>query len=98
MQQPQPVAKVVCWLWRVIACVGLLPLTAQAGEDITIGVTLFESRQFAAAQQFFAEFVNQHPTDPAGAYYLGRLAFENEQYDRAATWFEQAIQLDSGNS
>ena len=70
----------------------------QASEDITTGVTLFEGGQFVAAQQFFAEFVSRHPTDPAGAYYLGRLAFESKQYDQAATSFEQAVQLDSDNA
>jgi cytochrome c-type biogenesis protein CcmH/NrfG len=72
--------------------------TVQASENMTTGVTLFESGQFAAAQQFFAEFVRQHPTDPSGAYYLGRLAFESEQYEQAATWFEKAMQLDGGTS
>jgi tetratricopeptide (TPR) repeat protein len=76
----------------------LAPLAAQASEDIATGVTLFERGQFAAAQQFFAAFVSQHPTDPSGAYYLGRLAFESKQYDQASIWFEQAVQLDSGNS
>jgi tetratricopeptide (TPR) repeat protein len=76
----------------------LAPLAAQAGEDLTTGVTLFERGQFAAAQQFFEAFVSQYPTDPAGVYYLGRIAFESKQYDQASTWFEQAVQLDSGNS
>ena len=70
----------------------------QASENITTGVTLFERGQFAAAQQFFEAFVSQHPTDPSGAYYLGRLAFESKQYDQAATLFEQAVHLVSGNA
>jgi len=62
------------------------------------GVTLFEHRQFAAAQQFFEAFVSQYPTDPAGAYYLGRIALESKRYSQAATWFERAVQLDGDNS
>jgi tetratricopeptide (TPR) repeat protein len=88
----------VPWLWRAIVLLSLAPLVAQSSEDMATGVTLFEHRQFAAAQQFFAAFVSQHPTDPAGAYYLGRVTFEGEQYDQAATWFERAVQLDGGNS
>jgi tetratricopeptide (TPR) repeat protein len=72
--------------------------TVQASEDTARGVRLFEDGQFTAAQRFFAEFARRHPTDPAGAYYLGRLAFESEQYNQAATLFEQAVQLESGNS
>jgi tetratricopeptide (TPR) repeat protein len=98
MQPSRPVNKSVQRLWRVIAFLGLFSLAAQAGEDITSGVTLFERRQFAAARQFFEEFVSQHPTDPSGMYYLGRLAFESEQYTQATTWFEKALQLDEGNS
>jgi cytochrome c-type biogenesis protein CcmH/NrfG len=65
---------------------------------MTTGVRLFEHGQFAAAQQFFEVFVSQRPTDPAGAYYLGRTPFERGQYEQAATRFEQAVQLDSGNA
>jgi tetratricopeptide (TPR) repeat protein len=99
MRQPRPVnKKSIRRLWGVIVFLGLVSLAAQASEGIATGVTLFQHGQFAAAQQFFEAFVSQHPTDPSGAYYLGRLAFENKQYDQAATWFEQAVQLDSGNS
>lgn len=98
MRPPKRVRRSVRRLWGVIAFLGLVALAAQASEDITTGVTLFECGQFVAAQQFFEAFVSQRPTDPAGAYYLGRLAFENKQYDQAATWFEQAVQLDSGNA
>jgi tetratricopeptide (TPR) repeat protein len=71
---------------------------AQSSDDLATGVTLFERGQFAAAQQFFEAFVSQYPTDPAGAYYLGRIAFEGERYEQAATWFEKAVQLGGGNS
>jgi cytochrome c-type biogenesis protein CcmH/NrfG len=91
-------SKPVRRLWGVIILLSLAPLVAQASKDIATGVTLFERGQFAAAQQFFAAFVSQSPTDPAGAYYLGRIAFESEQYEQAATWFERAVQLDGGNS
>ncbi|MBI3800274.1 MAG: tetratricopeptide repeat protein [Deltaproteobacteria bacterium] len=90
--------KSIRWLWRGIAFLGLAALAAQASEDIATGVTLFEAGQFDAAQQFFVAFDSQHPTDPAGAYYLGRIAFASKQYNQAATWFEKAVQLDSGNS
>jgi tetratricopeptide (TPR) repeat protein len=76
----------------------LVSPAAQASEDIATGVALFKRGQFTAAQQFFEAFVSQHPTDPSGVYYLGRIAFEGKQYEQAATRFEQAIQLASDNS
>ena len=98
MRPRKRIRSSVPWLWRVIVLLSLAPLVAQSSEDVAAGVALFEHRQFAAAQQFFEAFVSQNPTDPAGAYYLGRVTFEGEQYDQAATWFERAVQLDGSNS
>lgn len=98
MRQPKPGNKAVLRLWGVITLLGLAPLAAQASEDIATAVTLFEGGQFTAAQQFFEAFVSRCPTDPSGVYYLGRIAFESEQYEQAATWFEKAVQLDGENS
>lgn len=98
MRPRKRIRSSVPWLWRVIVLLSLAPLVAQSSEDVAAGVALFEHRQFAAAQQFFEAFVSQNPTDPAGAYYLGRIDFEGKRYDQAATWFERAVQLDGGNS
>jgi len=76
----------------------LTSLVAQASDQLATGITLFNRGQFAEAQQFFEMALDQHPTHPAGAYYLGRIAFENGQYEQASTWFERSVQLDSGNS
>jgi cytochrome c-type biogenesis protein CcmH/NrfG len=97
VRQPKRGSKSVRRLWGVIVLLSVA-LVAQASEDMATGVTLFERGQFAAAQQVFEAFVRQYPTDPAGAYYLGRIAFESEQYEQAATWFEKAVQLDGGTS
>lgn len=98
VRRPKSGNKSVLRLWGIAVLLGLASLTAQASENLATGVTLFERGQFAAARQFFEAFVSQRPTDPVGAYYLGRLAFEGEQYEQAATWFEQAVRLDNGNS
>ena len=98
MRQPKHGNRSVSYLRGTVVLLCLTSLVAQASEDIVTGVTLFERGQFAAAQQFFETFVSRRPTDPAGAYYLGRLAFESKQYDQALTWLEKAVQLDSGNS
>jgi len=66
--------------------------------DIAEGRHLFESGQRAATQQFFESFSKQHPENPAGAYYRGRLAFSAGQYEEAAQWLEKALQLDATNS
>ena len=98
MRPPQHSHTAERWLWRVLVLLSITPVLAQAGEDVAPGVTLFERGQFAAAQQFFEEFVNEYPTNAAGSYYLGRLAFERQRYDQAISWLERAVQLDSRNS
>jgi len=98
MRQRKRSRRSILWLWGALVLFSVAPLTAQTSEDVTTGVALFEHGQFTAAQQFFAAFNSQYPTDPAGPYYLGRIAFASEQYAQAATWFERAVQLDGGNS
>jgi len=65
VRRPKPSDKSVLRLWGGIALLGVLSLAVQASEDIATGVTLFKRGQFAAAQQFFAAFDSQHPTDPS---------------------------------
>ena len=77
------------WFWIV---------TAGAASDPEFGIRLFNDRQWAAAQQFFETFTAEHPTDAAGAFYLGRTLFERQQYERAVEWLEKATWLDSDNS
>ena len=98
MRPPPRAHAAVHWLWRVLVVLSVAPVIAQPGVDLTAGVTLFERGQTAAAQQFFETFVNEYPTDPAGPYYLGRLAFEDQRSEQAIAWLEKAVQLDGGNS
>jgi tetratricopeptide (TPR) repeat protein len=98
MRQWKRIRRLIPGFWGAIFLLSLTPLGVQSSEDTATGVALFERGQLAAAQQFFATFNSQYPTDPAGAYYLGRIAFENAQYAQAATWFERAVQLDNDNS
>lgn len=71
---------------------------ARAAEEITTGVQFFDNGQWVAAQQFFESFVQDHPTEAVGFFYLGRTLFEQQQYEQAAQWLEQAVLLDSTNS
>jgi tetratricopeptide (TPR) repeat protein len=72
--------------------------TAQRSESVTFGVQLFERGQLPEARQFFERFVTDHPNDSSGVFYLGRIAFEEQHYDRAIEWFQQAVQREPGNS
>ncbi|MGH7963650.1 MAG: tetratricopeptide repeat protein [Candidatus Binatia bacterium] len=76
----------------------LLSAAARAAEDIATGIRLFESGRLADARRFFEALVKKAPAEAAGAFYLGRIAFKEEQYDRAVEWLEKAVQLAGGNS
>ena len=88
------------WFLLVIGVAWYMSLmvVAQAGGDATVGVRLFNDTQWSAAQRFFEDFTQEHPTDPVGAFYLGRTFFEQEQYEPAIEWLERAALLDTRNS
>ena len=76
----------------------LSPVSAQAGDIVSVGVGLFEGGDIAAAHRFFSHFVEDQPTNAVGAFYLGRTFFAQEQYEDAIKWFDKAILLDNHNS
>lgn len=83
----------LCWLLSYVSIA-----TAQSSESVTFGVQLFERGQLSEARQFFERFVMDHPNDSRGVFYLGRIAFKEQYYDRAVKWFQQAVQREPGNS
>jgi tetratricopeptide (TPR) repeat protein len=72
--------------------------SAHAADGITVGVALFEEKNFVAAQQFFTTFVQEHPTNAVGAFYLGRAYFAQEQFELAIEWLDKAIVLEDTNA
>jgi tetratricopeptide (TPR) repeat protein len=92
--------KALCPLFVLLASLLLPSLgsATQATDQATRGIQLFDSGQFADAEQFFTSFVKEHPNDPAGPFYLGRIAFSQARYDAAVEWFARATQLADGNS
>ena len=79
----------IWWLWVV---------AAGAASDPEFGIRLFNDKQWTTAQQFFATYTQEHPTDAVGAFYLGRTLFEQQQYEQAVEWLEKATLLDNANS
>lgn len=82
-----------CWfIFGWIFCLSL-PLTAQSFEQ---GVVYFEAGEFALAQEIFHQL--EQTQKPEVFFYLGRLAFENENYDQSIEYFEEATDLDKKNT
>jgi len=86
----------------LVFCCGLLSSVAlaraQEQESVTLGVQLFKRGLLPEARQFCEAFIQRHPHNTSGAFYLGRLAFEERDYGQAIEWFEKAVQQDHDNS
>jgi tetratricopeptide (TPR) repeat protein len=65
-----------------------IPLRAQSVEQ---GIQLFNAKKYVEAQ---ATLLPQGQTDATAAFYLGRIEMENNDSDKAAQWFERAVNLD----
>lgn len=83
---------------RLLLFTWLFFTSAYAGDSVTVGVTLFEEKNFIASQRFFAAFVQEQPTNAVGAFYLGRTYFAQEQFEQAIEWLDKAVLLDGRNA
>jgi cytochrome c-type biogenesis protein CcmH/NrfG len=82
----------------VVCLVCLLTATASAEERLEDGLALFEQQRWAEAQQFFSGLLSRHPTDARAHFYLGRIAFGQQDYDTAVVRFETAVGLQQHNA
>ena len=62
------------------------------------GLALFEQEQWAAARTVFLALVKTYPENAQAHFYLGRIAFREEDYTAAVEWFEKAAELEKRNS
>ncbi len=74
----------------VLLCLFSSP-PAVAQTDLQTGVQLFEAGQLAQARQFFEALHQQQPTNTSAPFYLGRIAFAENNYEQAIPWFEAAV-------
>ncbi|MSQ47274.1 MAG: tetratricopeptide repeat protein [Deltaproteobacteria bacterium] len=85
-------------LMRLLLFSWLFFTSVYAADSVAVGVTLFEERNIIGAHQFFATFVQEHPTNAVGAFYLGRTYFAQEQFEQAIEWLDKAVLLDGNNA
>ena len=71
---------------------------AVAQNDLQTGVQLFEAGQLAEARQFFEALHQQQPTSTSAPFYLGRIAYAEENYEQAIPWFEKAVDGEQCNA
>src|SRR5262245_47112327 len=88
----------LCLSVVMLASMCLSPGVGRTADDVTAGIQLFDNGQWIEAEQFLTTFIEQHPTDAAAAFYLGRSYFNQEYYEEAVRWLERAVLLDGRNS
>ena len=81
----------------VVIALTLLPalLGAQEGSE---GVRLFEAGKLSESKAIFEPALKSNARDAVAAFYLGRIALNEEKYERAADYFESATKLEPGNT
>lgn len=55
---------------------------------------LFEAKKFSEVKKLLSGIDEDQPDFAAASYYLGRIAFEEKQYENAADYFEEATEAD----
>jgi tetratricopeptide (TPR) repeat protein len=84
------------------ACIALSPVTV-AAQSATAGgsadgARLFAAGNYAEAKAIFEPAFKADRSNANAAYYLGRIAMEEDRFDRASDFFEVATKLDSSKS
>jgi tetratricopeptide (TPR) repeat protein len=87
----------------LLSLLSLVCLFSVAAEErlegpVQNGIALFEQEQWAAARTVFVAVVEIHPENALANFYLGRIAFHEEDYDAAVEWFKKAAELEKRNS
>jgi len=62
------------------------------------GIRMFENKNYYGAEKFFRNELEENESDGQALYYLGRIAFEKEELDKASGFFEKAIDIDPSNA
>ena len=81
----------------------LLCLSSVAAEErleglVQNGIALFEQEHWVEARTIFLASVKTHPGNALASFYLGRIAFCEEDYASAVEWFEKSAELEKQNS
>jgi tetratricopeptide (TPR) repeat protein len=72
----------------------LSPAAAQAPSPVERAVALFDARRYEEAKPLLADAATADAREPRAAFYLGRIAMIEGDYDDAVRWLETAVRLD----
>lgn len=67
-------------------------------SSINNGIGLFEQGKLNEARSFFESYLKSNNKDEEANFYLGRIYFDENDFDKATDWFEKAADYDESNS
>ena len=70
---------------------------ADAGAALSQGIARYEARDIAAAEAAFLQAVDANPNSSDAWGWLGRIAFDRSNYERAAEYYSRALELAPDN-
>ncbi len=69
-----------------------------SAQSIQKGIEQYESKQFKKAQASFKSIDSNNPEYAKAQYYLGRIAFDQDEYSDAIDFFEEATEYEETNA
>lgn len=80
------------------AALTLLAIFAVAQSSLDAAIKQFEAKKYQDAKSAFEQAANADPKNAVAVFYLGRIAFQQNNADDAVKWFEAAVKLQESNS
>ena len=74
-----------------------LSICARVWSETNKGIQLFTEGKFSEAKSYFEKAFRDDTTNHLAAFYLGRLSFITDDYNKAVDWLEKSVQLDNFN-
>ncbi|HVE78105.1 MAG TPA: tetratricopeptide repeat protein, partial [Gemmatimonadaceae bacterium] len=81
-----------------VAVAALLPATLGSQSPLDSAARLIDRREYAAAKPLLAEASAVAPSDARVAYWMGRIAYGEQDFDHAVEQIERAVALDPTSS
>lgn len=79
---------------KLLTLVLVLCTAPLLGQNLDTGIRLYQNKQFDLAGETFDKIKSSDPAYAEARYYLGRIAFDEEEYDDAWDYFKEASKAD----
>lgn len=89
---PAPPERKVRYFVRAAAALLVfgLPISRVDAQSVEQGIALYDAKNYSEAKKALLPYGQR---DPNAAYYLGRIELNDNDFDKAADWFEKAVQM-----